>query len=206
VSRGRAWLAFAAGALLAVALRALDLHPLVLPSSDPERAAVAPDRGAAAPIVLWVDAALLDPDPAPLRASARDWGLAWSNLLDQEFGAHRIEPLPETASTTAGVIVLTAGAARAAANPQALAGALADLASSGRTIVIELPPPGPLADLAGLAVPAEAQLGPSSDALAPGPDAPAWLPAELGTLPAPTVALAARTGGEGVRVLLRRGA
>ena len=208
MSRARGWLAFTAGVLLAVGVRAVDLHPLVLPSSDPGRiaSAAASPGDEPAPIALWVDPALLAPGFVPRSFSARDWGLAWSNLLLQEFGAPRIEALPDPPSSPAGVIVLTAGGARGAANPQALAVALADLARAGRTIVIELPPPGPLADLAGLAVPVTASHVPTSEPLSPGPDAPSWLPADLGTLPAPTVSLAARAGGEGVRVLLRRGA
>jgi len=204
----RAWFLFTAGFSLAIVARALDLHPWVIQTKDPERAAAAPasDPHARRPIVLWVAPELLADTGAGQPAARRDWGLAWSNLLSQELVLPSIEAVPDDPSSArAAVIVLTAGAARAAANPEALEAALESLATAGRTIVIEMPPSGPLASLAGLVVPAEPSGAADTQPLAPGPQAPAWLPAALAKLPAPTLSLAARSAGPS-RVLLRRGA
>lgn len=203
----RGWIAFAFGLVLALAGRWFDLHPLVLPGSTPERVAPTPVLPSGeGPIALWLGPEASAATPPPRSFGTRDWGFAWTNLLGQEFGAHRIEAVPEPPETQARVVVLTAGAARAAENAARLALVLEDRARSGATIVIEMPPAGPLADLAGLAVPATPALAPAAEPLVPGPQAPRWIPPALASLPAPTVSVDARAGGEGMRVLLRRGA
>lgn len=137
--------------LVFVVLAALfEWHRIRREPKAPERPGAWPS-GASGPAALVVDRAALERPGGTLAPfSARDWGFAWLNTLEQEIGPARVigaRGLVPDSLAGLSLVVLSAGAS-AALDASGVA-ALEAFVTAGGGLIAELPP-GPLTGLTGV--------------------------------------------------------